>query len=251
MEFVQMSEAVQDDRATLELFAEAIRPFYEPRLPYHNWDEHVAGSIDTLWAICDEAEAERGIHIDRLKAGIAWLGHDAGYAHDLISPQAWEPYGSKEGYSAHITGGILRSFGMEEDFISDVQSIIVCGTKLDEEPDTNEAIADRMTDLANIAGSYRGFIVNSFKLMEEDKIYGRERSLKEFKEITRFVLTKYLSIDFLPVDEPHEASGSSCFVVDARANIERFMGDTPEQLLRELGSHAKRFARLVSKDRPA
>jgi hypothetical protein len=238
----------RDTDALLELFSGDIAPFYEPRLPYHNWDEHVVGGIDDLRRICDTAYEKRGTTVARLKAGLAWLGHDAGYGHDLLEPDIWQPFGSKEGYSVHITGELLSSYGCEPELIEDVGRIIINGTQLDRKPDSNEAVAVRMTDLANIAGSFQGFILNSCKLMEEDRIYGRQRTLSEFKSAAKTVLNSYLDADFVPVDSIEEPDGTACFVAAARRNIERFVLATPKGLIKELGAAASRFSGLLQRE---
>lgn len=243
MEFVTINDEVQDEAAILELIANDLRPFYEPRLPYHNWDEHIASGMAVINQICSEAQS-KGRKVNTFMAQVAYLGHDAGYAHDLLNSDVWQEYGSKEAYSAHIMASVLRNYDMEEDFISGVQTCIMF-TKMDEKLDhsmdeelANTAKAVRMTDLYNVFGSYKGFIINSFKLMEEDRVYGRERNLAEFKDVTKFVLTSFLDVDFLPV--------ASCKAVDGMNNIERFMKDTPSRLISLLGTYANRFANLIN-----
>lgn len=82
--------------------------------------------------------------------------------------------------------------------------------------------------------------MNSFKLMEEDRVYGRERSLDDFKNITKFVLSNFLSAEFLPV--------KNCRAVDGFQNIDRFLKDSPSRLRRVLGAYASRFSDLISRD---
>jgi len=76
--------------------------------------------------------------------------------------------------------------------------------------------------------------------MEEGKMYGREPVLAEFKNIMRFVLTNYLSSDFVP--------SGTCSIVDAMKNIERFGKDSPSRLLKVVGNQANRFASLVKRE---
>jgi hypothetical protein len=244
MEFVLENESAQDDAAVLELLAGDLEPFYMPRLPYHNWDEHIQGGMIALEGICQQDVLE-GKPINSLMAKVAYLGHDAGFGHDLLEPDVWEPYGSKEGYSAHIMGALLKSYGFDETFIGGVQTCIMF-TKMDEklpsgadEELANTAQAVRTADLYNVFGTYRGFITNSFKLMEEDRLYGRERSLREFKNISKFVLGNFLSADFTP--------SGKCTTAEGIKNIDRFVKDSPSHLLRALGKQASRFAGLLGK----
>ena len=179
-------------------------------------------------------------------AKVAYMGHDAGSPHDLITPDIWEKYGSKEGYSAHIMGVLLQNYGFEESCIRGVQTCIMftkMGEHLPEDVDeelSNTASAVRTADLSHVFGPYKGFVVDSFKLMEEGKMYGREPVLAEFKNITRFVLTNYLSLDFIP--------SGTCSIADGMKNIERFSKDSPSRLLKVVGSQANRFASLVKRE---
>lgn len=245
VELVRANNESRDEEAFLELLAADLQPFYEPRLPYHNWDEHITSGLVAISKVCAQ-EAAKGKPINTFMARIAYMGHDAGYPQDLIEPEVWQPYGSKEGYSAHIMGTLLKGYGFEDDFIDGVKACIMF-TKLGEtlpedisdEP-RNTAMAVRTTDLYNVFGSYKGFITGSFKLMEEDKIYGRERKLEDFKNVTKFVLSTYIDKDFIPA--------GICRLQDGRRNIERFMSDTPKHLLKTLGEQATRFAQFLNKD---
>ena len=245
MEFVAGTEETQDEAGFLELLANDLEPFQVPRLPYHNWDEHIQGGMAVIEKVCTDANA-KGRKVNTFMTQVAYLGHDAGYAHDLLEPDVWREHGSKEAYSAHIMGVLLHGYGMDDDFIAGVQTCIMF-TKMDEQlpEDISEELADtamavRTVDLFNIFGSYRGFLINSFKLMEEDRIYGRERSLSDFKKVTSFVLGNFLDTDFIP--------SGNCQIVDALNNVERFMKDTPTRLQRVLGAYASRFSDFLQKD---
>lgn len=245
MEFIKENDELLDEAAFLELLANDLIPFYEPRLPYHNWDEHIVNGIGIVDNLCQQELAE-GKPINPFMARVAYMAHDAGFPHDLITPDIWEPYGSKEGYSAHIIGVLLRSYEMDEDFISGVQTCIMF-TKMNEKlPEgiskelANTAEAVRTADLSNVFGPYKGFVENSFKLMEEGRIYGKTPNLQEFKKVTRFVLGNYLGYGFV--------SAGTCKLVDGIRNIERFSKDSPSRLLKAVGAQASRFAGLVKKD---
>ena len=244
MEFVQDNAEVQDEAALLELLAGELRPFYEPRLPYHNWDEHIKGGLKIVTSLCEQEKAS-GKPINMFMAQVAYMGHDAGYPHDLVDTTIWQPYGSKEGYSAHIMEVLLKQYDFDETFIEGVKTCIMY-TKMDESLPTdlneellNTASAVRTADLSNVFGSYRGFVMNSFKLMEEDRVYGRIRDLGEFKKITKFVLGNFLDPSFSPA--------GNCKLVDGLGNVEQFVKDTPSRLLRRLGNQATRFSALLNK----
>lgn len=239
-----LNDELQDQAAFLKLLASDLKPFYEPRLPYHNWDEHIEHGLDIIGHLCEQERA-KGNPINSSMARIAYMGHDAGFPHDLITPDIWKKYGSKEGYAAHIMGVLLQNYGFEESYIRDVQTCIMftkMGEQLSEDVDEelgNTAGAVRTTDLSHVFGPYKDFVVDSFKLMEEGKMYGREPVLAEFKNMTRFVLTNYLSRDFIP--------SGTCSIVDGMKNIERFGKDSPSRLLKVVGNQASRFASLVKR----
>jgi hypothetical protein len=248
MEFVRDNDEIQDDAALLELLAGDLEAFYQPRLPYHNWDEHIQDGLVIARNLMEQ-ETTKGRPINTLMGLVAYMGHDAGFPHDLgeeKGKETWQPYGSKEGYSAHIMRRLLTNYGCDEAFIDGVTTCIMytqMGNELPEgvsEEVANTAEAVRTADLSNVFGPYKGFVMNSFKLMEEDRVYKRERDLSEFKKITKFVLTNFLSLEFRPA--------GACRTVDGMKNIERFMKDSPSRLLRSVGSHASRFAELVRKD---
>lgn len=242
MEFVMSNEEIQDEAGFLERLSSDLKPFYEPRLPYHNWDEHIEHGLGIIDNLCEQEKA-KGNPINSFIAKIAYMGHDAGFPHDLITPDIWKKHGSKEGYSTHIMDVLLQNYGLEESCIRGVQTCIMftkMGEQLPEDIDEalgNTAKAVRTADLSHIFGPYKDFVIDSFKLMEEGKMYGRETVLAEFKDRTRFVLTNYLSLGFIP-------SGAYS-IADGMKNIERFGKDSPSRLLKVVGNQANRFASLV------
>ncbi len=239
-----MNDEGQNEARFLERLSSDLMPFYEPRLPYHNWDEHIEHGLGIIDTLCEQ-EKTKGNKINSFMAKVAYMGHDAGFPHDLITPNIWEKYGSKEGYSAHIMDVLLQNYGFEESCIRRVQTCIMftkMGEQLPENIDEelgNTAQAVRTTDLSHVFGPYKSFVVDSFKLMEEGKIYGREPVLAEFKNRTRFVLANYLSPNFIP--------SGTCSIVDGMKNIERFGKDSPSRLLKVVGNEANRFASLVKR----
>jgi predicted metal-dependent HD superfamily phosphohydrolase len=245
MKFVMSNEEVHDEAGFLERLSSDLKPFYEPRLPYHNWDEHIEHGLGIIDNLCEQEKA-KGNPINSFIAKVAYMGHDAGFPHDLITPDIWKKHGSKEGYSTHIMDVLLQNYGLEESCVRGVQTCIMftkMGEQLPEDIDEelgNTAKAVRTADLSHIFGPYKDFVIDSFKLMEEAKMYGRKTVLAEFKDRTRFVLTNYLSLGFIP-------SGAYS-IADGVKNIERFGKDSPSRLLKVVGNQANRFASLVKKE---
>ena len=245
MKFVMSNEEVHDEAGFLERLSSDLKPFYEPRLPYHNWDEHIEHGLGIIDNLCEQEKA-KGNPINSFIAKVAYMGHDAGFPHDLITPDIWKKHGSKEGYSTHIMDVLLQNYGLEESCVRGVQTCIMftkMGEQLPEDIDEelgNTAKAVRTADLSHIFGPYKDFVIDSFKLMEEAKMYGRKTVLAEFKDRTRFVLTNYLSLGFIP-------SGAYS-IADGMKNIERFGKDSPSRLLKVIGNQANRFASLVKRE---
>ena len=245
MKFVMSNEEVHDEAGFLERLSSDLKPFYEPRLPYHNWDEHIEHGLGIIDNLCEQEKA-KGNPINSFIAKVAYMGHDAGFPHDLITPDIWKKHGSKEGYSTHIMDVLLQNYGLEESCVRGVQTCIMftkMGEQLPEDIDEelgNTAKAVRTADLSHIFGPYKDFVIDSFKLMEEAKMYGRKTVLAEFKDRTRFVLPNYLSLGFIP-------SGAYS-IADGVKNIERFGKDSPSRLLKVVGNQANRFASLVKKE---
>ena len=162
-----LNDEVQDEAGFLELLSSDLKPFYEPRLPYHNWDEHIEQGLGIIDNLCEQEKA-KGNPINSFMAKVAYMGHDAGFPHDLITPDIWKKYGSKEGYSAHIMGVLLQNYGFEESYIRGVQTCIMftkMGEQLPEDVDEelgNTAEAVRTADLSHVFGPYKSFVVDSF-----------------------------------------------------------------------------------------
>ena len=57
MEFV-LNDEVQDEAGFLELLSSDLKPFYEPRLPYHNWDEHIEQGLGIIGNLCEQEKAK-------------------------------------------------------------------------------------------------------------------------------------------------------------------------------------------------
>ena len=91
MEFVVLNDEAQDEAGFLELLSSDLKPFYEPRLPYHNWDEHIEQGLGIIDNLCEQ-EKIKGNPINSFMAKVAYMGHDAGSPHDLITPDIWEKY---------------------------------------------------------------------------------------------------------------------------------------------------------------
>ena len=96
MEFIDAGNETRDEAAILELLQADLEPFYLPRLPYHNWDEHIQNGLSIVSNLT-EAEKAKGNPVNSSMALAAYMGHDAGFSHDLghqKGGEAWHCHAS-------------------------------------------------------------------------------------------------------------------------------------------------------------
>lgn len=159
MEFPSDNSQNRDVMALLNVVADEAAGYYEPKVEYHGWENHILYSFDRAMELCDEAEAH-GLQPNRLVIGLAILWHDSGISHDLL---AAEPHGfdSKEAYSAFIAGKVLPEYGLDDETVRQVQQEIMT-TKAGEPYVSLESVIVCRADLGNVASDYEFFEDNSF-----------------------------------------------------------------------------------------
>lgn len=166
IDYIPGDSEVHDFEGQVQLFALAMQSLQEPNQRFHNWEEHIVESYHEAMRLCDLCEAH-GAPVNRLMVAFIVLGHDSGHGHSLISPDAWKPYGSKEGYSVHLASGVARSMGYDEEFIEGL-GVGIMSTKLGEPCPTTESKVARRADMANTKGPFLGFFVKFNKLAKEN-----------------------------------------------------------------------------------
>lgn len=171
-EFIPDDNFEHDFEAQVQLFALLAKPFQEPGLSYHNWDEHIVETYDKAMRLCDQCE-QNGTQVNRLKVAFIVLGHDLGYSFYKKDKDVQEATGfeSKESFSAHITGELLLSMGFEDEFIADVKEGIMA-TKLGMPCLSTEAKISRLADVANTYGPFLGFFGKFLKIVKEAREVG-------------------------------------------------------------------------------
>ncbi len=261
-----MSEEIKLDKEietyeALERLKTLAKPFMQPELPYHNWSGHILYSYNFALNRCAQYEKSGKINIDKLMVGSAVLFHDANVAKEL--PKKYE---SKEAYSADIAGEVLSEINMSDQFIKGVRGCVL-KTHLDAIPETPEEKLTCMADIANVFGTYPGFLINSFRFYAETcQLAGTNISFRDYRRTSRQILTKYLSKD-LVIDEAVDCDVlvKPIYYLDGFRNIERFTRASSSQLestLRSIGDSAlnlidlvpepvKRGMRIMSGDRSA
>lgn len=171
-EFIPDDSLEHDFEAQVQLFALMAEPFQEPRLSYHNWDEHIMETYEMAMRLCDQCD-QNGTPVDRLKVAFIVLGHDLGYSFYKKDKDVQEATGfeSKEALSAHITGELLSSMGIDDEYIADVKGGIMA-TKLGMPCLTTEAKVSRLADVSNTYGPFLGFFGKFLKIVKEGREIG-------------------------------------------------------------------------------
>lgn len=246
-----------DLNAQLALFAETIKPYQEPNLPYHNWEWHIATSFEAGMKFFDKYQNGKTLeqpNANNLVIGLAILGHDAGYSHyrTLTELQSATGFDSREAYSCHIVEHELLLLGHDQDTIDEVTGCIMA-TKRGVKPSTiNEKIV-RRADLANIASdNYEDFATATRNFREEVEGWdnnGEPISLAQFVSASWPILHEYMCDDepLWPGDK-HPAFSHSRFFVSFYINMFRLMKETSGTVAQEVGDFIRRLAGKESPD---
>ncbi len=190
-----MSYSIEERLSDLYLLAQD--PEHYDNLPYHNYQDHVLGSINDFRTLCNALE-EKDVRIRRAAGEAALLLHDAGYHVDSS-----EGFDTKEEYSMHIAGSVLNTLGVCEIDIREVQGAIET-TDFMKKPSTNLQKAVRVADLGNVYGdNYWDFVKNFLRLQKEAVVMRRPiaETFDEQRRISLEFLGRYVApITFIAKD---------------------------------------------------
>ena len=242
LEFLQAQGLNQDQAAQTLIFKELVWPFYEPETDYHNSHEHIEEGFLAAMSLCRKANDE-GHEVDMLKVAIAYLGHDAGYNHDLFESYNPDKWGLKENYHSYITVQLLLTMGFDKTFIGDIQSCILA-TAVHFECQSIEQEITRLADTSNVPSPYENFVLKSCEFFKESLDKGARMDLNMFRSIASQVLSKYFSGIKILKDLDKDETGKS-LIERGYANIEKFSRETPESIIKMLGAHAARFTNVL------
>lgn len=195
---------------------------YDPAMPYHNFNHarYVAGEGRRIVEKC----RQENISIDANAVYFAALLHDAGFHLD----HARLGFDTKEAYSAHLAGELLRDAGFDDATIDRVRDAILA-THYAAHCKTNEAKAVRAADLSGLAADYRVFKINAQKLRKEHALMsGEEIPWRDWIHHVNENVELYLQEDLHLTSDYYDARGKSIFHARARANLERLRGDLEE-----------------------
>lgn len=167
-DFISENSETQNFEAQVQLFAFCLKPFQEPNLRYHNWEDHVLSAYSEAMRLCDRCD-ENSTPVDRLKVAFIILGHDSGYSHYRNSTELNEATGfeSKEAYSSHIVENVLQNMGHDQEFIDDIK-LGIMATKLGEPCQSIESKIARRADVANTSGPFKLFLRNFINIHREN-----------------------------------------------------------------------------------
>lgn len=141
-----------------QLIAQA-EPFYNPELPYHNWN-HAVEVMEASGRWLEQSPVLRNDTelADFLLVAAAW--HDAGHDHTIP-----KKFASKEAYSVHLMQEALGSQISEDEFEELEEAIL--GTRFNTERESDIALLLHYADIDNIGHEYDDFYAHNMLLWEE------------------------------------------------------------------------------------
>lgn len=192
---------------------------YDGQLPYHNFG-HVKRVIDAGERILAQCRSE-GVAVDEEIVYYAILLHDAGFREDHRALG----FDTKEAYSAHLAGTLLRDRGVAVDVIARVRAAIL-GTHVDALCTSNEDKLVRLADLSGMAADYPCFKADTLALKREaEMLNGGSISWDDWKAQAGTRINEYLQQDLDLLSDYYDADGNSVFRGKVRDNLDRLMAD--------------------------
>lgn len=193
---------------------------YRPDLPYHNFG-HAIEAVEHGRRIIARYRAE-GVRIDEETVYYALLFHDAGYQDDHRALG----FATKEAYSAHLAGEVLREFSVPARVIDKVAAAIL-STHHDATCRTAEQKVVRAADLAGLAADYDEFRANTVKLWREHELLGGTTAdWNDWLQGTVEVLLRYLAREAGTEGVVADGEGACAFRRRAMANVQRLLQET-------------------------
>ena len=189
---------------------------YYINLPYHNF-KHALKVMKYARQLIKRYRKK----IDEIAICHATLFHDAGYHqnHKRLGFQ------TKEHLSAAIAEKELRKLGYAKQHIAKVKKLILI-TRKETRARTPEEKIVRASDLEGIKGKYKDF-VNENKLLRKEfnLLTGKKVSHKQWKKMTKEILSHYLTQKIKLTPYYYDAKGRSLFHERAWRNVQRFISE--------------------------
>ena len=193
--------------------------YYDPALPYHNWDHAVRA---TRYGVelahrCHAENVTANLHMIRYAL---WF-HDAGYRTDEQAVGC----ATKEQYAAAIAAHEMTLAGHDLPSIAGVVGCILATHRL-AVPVTVEQKIVRAADLAELAADYTRFRINSEALRTEAGLLsGKEVSPVAWRTGSISVIVAYLAQDIHLTGQHDAPDGVSDFHRKAVVNLGRYLAD--------------------------
>jgi predicted metal-dependent HD superfamily phosphohydrolase len=215
-----MPEGKSPESLSAEIQFSPIREFYNPQLPYHNFD-HVMATYAAAKRIIGHCLQEN-ISVDETVVEFAVLFHDAGYDKDYKH----EGFASREAYATFLAEEVLSDRKIPESTIQKVKETILATRQQGEFTNVEQKIV-RAADLDNMAGSYEEFRRNNLLLKQEAEMLGGKKiTWSDWKRGTKNVIEYYLSQEIHLTKNYADEQGRSVFHTKTRENLERFLTDS-------------------------
>ncbi|MDD5290030.1 MAG: HD domain-containing protein [Patescibacteria group bacterium] len=183
----------------------AAKKFYNPRLPYHNFN-HALKVKDYVLKLVRRCKKYK-IPVNREVVKLAALFHDAGY--DQVKTK-------KEEFACKIAERELKKLGYQPKIIAEVQKTIMA-TKLGGPLKTTEQKILRAADLSGFMASYPKFVKNNKKIQQEYKLLYKKDYFPNKKWVK--LLEAYLK----PKIKLTPKYKTDNFHAKARKNIKKFL----------------------------
>jgi len=197
---------------------QAAKKYYDPRLPYHNWD-HVLQTYAASRKIIKNCQSEN-IEVDEVVVDLSIAFHDADYIKDHLILG----FSTKEALSVSIAEKELPKYNFES-YITKVKQGIMA-TDPTTPLITIEQKIIRASDLAGLAGNYKNFKKNNLLLKQEAEMRtGNKFTGDEWKMLTNNIIVNFLSQNIQLTKHYFDKNGNSTFQVNARRNLKTFFAE--------------------------
>ncbi len=204
------------DKSSPELraYSQELAKTHYYNLDYHNWNhvtsmrEYASKRIPNL--------SRLGVTLDADVVDDAILWHDADFQ---LDPQK-NGFVSKEALAAATARTNLLEMGHDEDYVEKVE-IAIIATQLGQPRPTNEATLVVESDLHNVAGPRKSFLLNSVLLANEQLRLGNSvpASAKTFMEGSAKFLGNYFADPFSYIADDGSIIEQGSFTNKAMKNI--------------------------------
>jgi len=198
----------------LRVYSEELAKTHYTNLDYHNWKH-----VESMRKYANKRIPDLGrlgVTLDANVVDDAILWHDADFK---LDPQE-NGFISKEALAAATARINLLDLGHDEEYVEKVETAIIA-TQLGQPRPSNEATLVVESDLHNVAGPRKSFLINSVLLANEQLKLGNSlpTSAKSFMEGSAKFLSNYFADPFSYIADDGSIIEQGSFTNKAMKNI--------------------------------